>query len=184
MIEQVALPVVFERLIPGALHRDGRRYLPQLIFRLPSGLPLAVVDRHHYVNEELAGQSGIARLVLLLGPIRVQPAGEQREGIFAMPDERGPISTAPEAFGRVVALPSWEVKRGNLPYEQLYTELLLDVGAGVVGVRTSVTAPSLLHNIGTDELHVGDWLHVVRAPRIDVLDFRAASHAINAEATR
>lgn len=181
MIEQVGLPVLFERYIPGRPHRDGRRYLPQLIFRLPDGLQLAVVDRHHYVDQKLLGHAGIARLILLLGTIRVQAPHEQRQGIFALPDERGPFITAPEAFGRVVALPSWEVQRGQLPYEQVYTELLLDVGTGVIGVRTSITAHALAQKIGTDQLRVGDWLHVLRAPRIDVLDFRAESQPIAVE---
>lgn len=174
LIEHVALPVTFERFVQGQLHRDGRRYLPQLIFKLANSMRLGVVDRHHYVDPQLEGRHGIARLVLLLGDIRLQPAGEQRQGIVALADERSAIITAPAAYGQVVAVPAWEMKRGQLPYEQLYAELLLDIGAGVVGVRTSITADDLAQKIGAAQIQVGDWLHVVRAPRIDVLAFEPA----------
>ncbi len=80
--DQLRLPVHFERYIPGALHPDGRRYLPQLIFRLSSGVLVGVVDRHHYVDPELVGQPGTARLVYLLSNIARQPAGKQRQGII------------------------------------------------------------------------------------------------------
>lgn len=182
LLEHVALPVTFVRYVPGKPHPDGRRYLPLLVFQLASGLQLGVTDRHHYVDPELAGRSGLARLVLLLGKIELQAAGAQRTGIFALPDEHSAIVSAPEAYGGVVAVPSWERRREHLPYDSLYAEILLDVGDGIVGVRTSMTAADLAANVGATQVQPGDWLHVVRAPRIDVLDFVPAGAVDQARA--
>ncbi len=168
--DQLRLPVHFERYMPGALHRDGRRYLPQLIFRLMSGALIGVVDRHHYVDPDFVGQPGSARFVYLLSSLVLQPAGEQRQGIVVDDQRRGHIATAPVAYGRVVAVPGWELQRGVLPYETLFTELLLDVGDGVIGVRTSLTADDMAAKIGTPALKAGDWLAVGRS-RIDILGF-------------
>ena len=82
----------------------------------------------------------------------------------------GRVSTAPIAYGRVVAVPAWEAEREHLPYESLYTELLLDIGAGVIGVRTSVTAANLAETIGKPQIEPGDWLEVQRS-RVDILAF-------------
>ncbi|MEP7190596.1 MAG: hypothetical protein ABI901_15505, partial [Roseiflexaceae bacterium] len=87
------------------------------------------------------------------------------EGLIA-----GRVSTAPTAYGRVVAVPAWEAEREHLPYESLYTELLLDIGVGIIGVRTSVTAASLAETIGKSQIEPGDWLEVRRS-RIDMLAF-------------
>lgn len=76
----------------------------------------------------------------------------------------------PEAYGQIVAVPSWEVQHGHLPYDTLYTELLLDVGDGVIGVRTHVTADNLAAKLGTAQFTVGDWIAVSRS-RVDVLGF-------------
>ncbi len=170
LIEQVGLPVHFERYMPGALHPDGRRYLPQLVFRLANGLLMSVVDRHHYIDGDQAGQEGTARFVYLLSTIALQPPGTQRQGIVAEAQTPGHVSTAPRVYGQIVALPSWELRRDALPYDTLYTELLLDVGAGIVGVRTSLTADNIAEQIGAAELAVGDWLAVSRS-RIDILGF-------------
>lgn len=170
LIEQLGLPVHFERYVPGRLHPDGRRYLPQLVFRLADGQLIGVVDRHHYVDERLAGQVGTARLVYLLSKIVLQQSDTQRQGIVPEITTPGHISTSPMAYGRIVAVPSWEVKRDALPYDTLYTELLLDVGYGVVGVRTSLTSDNMALQIGTQQLAVGDWLVVARS-RIDILGF-------------
>ena len=86
----------------------------------------------------------------------------------------GRASTMPVAYGRVVAVPSWEAEREHLPYEALYTELLLDIGLGVIGVRTSVTAASLAETIGKPRLEPGDWLEVRRS-RVDILGFAAST---------
>jgi hypothetical protein len=177
--EQLGLPCTFERLVPGKLHPDGRRYLPLIVLRLaqpsaPAGATpvqsLGVVDRHHVVEPALLGQAGVAKLVFLLSIVRLQP-GNPRMGLY---DEERPgaerASTAPIAYGQVVAVPSWEAEQRHLPYEALYTELLLDIGAGIVGVRTSVTAASLAETIGKPRLEPGDWLEVRRS-RIDILVF-------------
>lgn len=170
-IEQVALPATFVRYVPGELHPDGRRYLPRLIFELPGGIQLSVVDRHHYVDRTLVGRRGVARLIFLLSTLRVQPAGAQRQGI--VPEAVG-VSSAPEAYGRVVDVPSFEIRRDHLPYQTLFTELLLDVGLGVVGVRTSMTATDIAAKLGARRIVAGDWLHVARS-RIDILDFASAT---------
>lgn len=174
MLDQVALPVVFNSFIPGQPHADGRRYLPLLLLTLQNGVELMVVDRHHYVDPALAGRSGIARLVFLLSTIHLQPGQERRQGVST--GGQAGMMSVPEAFGQVIAVPSWEAQSGKLPYESLYTELLVDVGGGTVGVRTSVTADDLAATIGKPQLEVGDWIHVERS-RVDILGFEAATPA-------
>ncbi|HJZ47338.1 MAG TPA: hypothetical protein VKE41_09240 [Roseiflexaceae bacterium] len=177
--EQLNLPCTFERLVPGRRHADGRRYLPLIVLRLrdaspldgrPAATALGVVDRHHVVDAALEGRAGVARLVFLLSSVRLQ-AGPPLQGLAAehgLADGRA--STMPAAYGRVVAVPSWEAEREHLPYESLYTELLLDIGLGVIGVRTSLTAASLAETIGKPRVEPGDWLEVRRS-RIDILAF-------------
>lgn len=165
--ERLALPVTFERYLPGALHADGRRYLPRLIFRLADGTRLSVVDRHHYVDPRLAGRRGSARLVFLLASVRLQTAGMQQRGLVA---DASDLAQMPDAFGQVLAVPSFELRRGPLPYEELFTEFVLDIGLGTIGVRTSMTAPHLAQALGAERLQPGDWVQVAR-PRIDVLEF-------------
>jgi hypothetical protein len=119
----------------------------------------------------LEGQAGLARLVLLLSTVRLQD-GDPRQGLVVEEGlAPGRASTAPVAYGRVVAVPSWEAEQRHLPYEALYAELLLDIGIGVVGVRTSVTAASLAESIGKPRVEPGDWLEVRRS-RIDILEFK------------
>jgi hypothetical protein len=169
-IEQLSLPCVFERFVPGKQHADGRRYLPLIVLGLAPALSLGIVDRHHVVDPALEGRAGVARLVFLLSAVRLQE-GEPRQGLEAEAGlASGRASTAPEAYGRVVAVPSWEAEQAHLPYQALYTELLLDIGAGVVGVRTSVTAASLAEAIGKPRIEPGDWIEVHRS-RIDILAF-------------
>lgn len=169
--EQLKLPCTFEGFVPGQLHPDGRRYLPLIVLR-PAGAPapIGVVDRHHRVDPALEGREGAAKLVFLLSSVRLQ-AGAPRQGLVAEPGlAPGRASTVPTAYGRVLAVPAWEAEREHLPYEALYTELLLDVGAGVIGVRTSVTAASLAETIGKPQIEPGDWIEVGRS-RIDILGF-------------
>lgn len=166
---QLSLPCRFAQVVPGALHADGRRYLPLLIFSLPGGLQLGVVDRHHRVDLTQAGREGSAQLVFLLSTIRMQQ-GEHRAGLQAEPDLGGRPSTQPTASGRVLAVPSWETEKEHLPYEMMYTELLLDVGLGVIGVRTHMTAQRLDEALGKPQLAAGDWIDVGRS-RIDILAF-------------
>ena len=177
--EQLSLPCTFAQLVPGRQHPDGRRYLPLIVLRLADARPvddqpavaaLGVVDRHHVVDLALEGRTGVARLVFLLSGVYLQ-VGEPRQGLVAEAGlAAGRVSTAPIAYGRVVAVPSWEAEREHLPYESLYTELLLDIGVGVIGVRTSVTAASLTEMIGKPQIEPGDWLEVRRS-RIDMLAF-------------
>jgi hypothetical protein len=170
--EQLNLPCVFERIVQGKLHPDGRRYLPLIVLRpeQEAAPTLGVVDRHHVVDPALAGRRGSARLVFLLSAVQLQ-RGEPRLALVAEADlAPGRASTAPIAYGRVLDVPSWEAEQRHLPYESLYTELLLDVGAGVIGVRTSVTAGSLAEMIGKPRLEPGDWIEVRRS-RIDILAF-------------
>jgi len=177
--EQLNLPCTFAQLVPGRQHPDGRRYLPLIVLRLADARPvderpavaeLGVVDRHHVVDLALEGRAGVARLVFLLSGVRLQ-AGHPQQGLAAEDGlAAGRTSTAPIAYGRVVAVPSWEAEREHLPYESLYTELLLDIGVGVIGVRTSVTAASLAETIGKPQIEPGDWLEVQRS-RIDILAF-------------
>jgi hypothetical protein len=177
--DQLSLPCTFERLVPGRQHPDGRRYLPLILLRLadaprvegqPAVTTLGVVDRHHVVDPALEGRAGVARLVFLLSAVRLQGSA-LRHGLAAEEGlAPGRASTMPSAYGRVLAVPAWEAEREHLPYESLYTELLLDIGAGVVGVRTSVTAASLAEAIGKPQIEPGDWLEVRRS-RIDILAF-------------
>ena len=178
--DQLVLRCRFEGSVPGKLHADGRRYLPLILLR-PLAQPaahvlyvptLGVVDRHHVVDPPLEGREGIARLVLLLSNVRLQEP-PPRQGLEAEPGlgaERA--STAPTAYGRVLAVPTWEAEQQHLPYESLYTELLLDIGIGVVGVRTNATAESLAERLGKPRIEPGDWLRVWRS-RIDILSFEA-----------
>jgi hypothetical protein len=175
-IEQLVLPCRFERCVSGKLHADGRRYLPLILLRLPEppanvlALPLlGVVDRHHVVDLALEGRDGTARLVFLLSNVRLQEP--PRQGLEAEAElADGRASTAPTAYGRVVAVPTWEAEQGRLPYESLYTELLLDIGLGIVGVRTNATASSLAERLGKPRIEPDDWLRVWRS-RIDILGF-------------
>ena len=170
LLDQVALPVRFDRYIPGRLHADGRRYLPLLILALPDGARIGVVDRHHLVAPDLVGSAGVARLVFLLSNVALQPDGVDRRGIVPEVIADGRVSTAPDVYGHVVAVPTWEVQRGDLPHEKVYMELLLDVGAGVVGLRTTITADDLVARLGTERFRPGDHVYVSRS-RIDILGF-------------
>ncbi len=178
--DRLVLPSVFERFVPGQLHPDGRRYLPLIVLR-PTQIgatggvsALGVVDRHHVVDPQLVGCAGVARLVFLLSGVRLQESAPRQDLVAeaSLPDGRA--STMPIAYGQVIAVPSWEAEHEHLPYESLYTELLLDIGIGVIGVRTSVTAASLAETIGRPRIEPGDWLEVRRS-RVDILGFEAAT---------
>ncbi len=169
-LDELHLPATLVRYVPGRPHPDGRRYLPLLIFEVGVGAPIGVVDRHHLVAPEQAGLPGSARLVFLLSHVTLQPAGEQRRGLVPEMALDGRASTAPEAYGRVTAVPTWEEQRGTLQFESLYTEFLLDIGLGIVGVRTAATADSLSEALGKERLETGDWVRIGRS-RIDILGF-------------
>ena len=189
LLEQLKLHCRFERFVPGKPHADGRRYLPLIVLRLASEtapgvltLPaIGVVDRHHVVDPALEGREGIARLVFLLSNVQVQDP--PRQGLVAEADlPAGRASTAPTAYGRVLAVPTWEAEQQHLPYEALYTELLLDIGLGIVGVRTNATSDSLAEYLGKPRIEPGDWLRVWRS-RIDILGFDVAEQRSDADAT-
>lgn len=181
--EQLILPCIFERLVPGQLHPDGKRYLPLIVLRpaqfppnaaatsiTPPDLRLGVVDRHHVVDEGLVGATGVARLVCALSTLRLQQPpyhqGMQAEASL----KPGHASTAPVAFGQVCAVISWETTGEHLAHPTLYTELLLDLGIGMVGVRTNIATDDLAAGIGKARLEEGDWISLMRS-RIDILDF-------------
>src|SRR3954471_488823 len=111
-LDELRLPAVFVRYVPGRLHPDGRRYLPLLLFDVGLEAQLGVVDRHHLVPAELEGTRGNARLVFLLSSVKLQQPGTQRRAL--VPEVvRDRASTAPEAYGRVIAVPTWEEQRGT-----------------------------------------------------------------------
>ena len=170
-LDKLALPCVFEQVVPGQLHADGRRYLPQIVLQLapmPEAIThLEVVDRHHLVDQASQGRAGVAQLLFLLSRIRLQH-GAPKQGLF---DRRSARSLAPVAFGQIVQVGAWELQRGRLPYETLYTELVLDAGIGTIGVRTSATAPDLALHIGKQILEAGDWI-VAERSRVDILGFQ------------
>jgi hypothetical protein len=179
--ERLQLACRFERIVQGEQHRDGRRYLPLLIFKVdplqsesdlenphPEPFLLGVVDRHHRVDLAQVGQHGKAKLVFLLGQIRLQQA-PYRQGFLPETNGLRP-STRPQSFGKVLEVHSWERQRGLLAYEELFSELLLDVGGSVIGVRTIATSPDIAASIGCEQVQPGDWLAVGES-RIDILAF-------------
>lgn len=176
LADQLAVPCQFERLIPGQLHPDGRRYLPLIVLRplapgatLPPHFRLVVVDRHHRVREADQGRQGTARLVFALGELRAQTLPYQR-GLIVEANANPARSETPTALGQVLAISAWEEGGGALPYRTLYAELTLDLGFGVIGVRTNLTAPDLTVALGAPRLAVGDYAQLTHA-RIDVLSF-------------
>lgn len=187
LLPQLHVPCVFERVIPGKSHTDGRRYLPLLLLRLASSRPqddtvathvtpehllLGVVDRHHMINQGLVGQTGVARLLFLLSTLRLQTP-PYRQGLSPEPTASAQhAAIAPLALGQVLEVPTWEVEQGQLAYAQLHTELLLDIGVGTIGVRTNTTAEDLSAALGKTRFERGDWVVVDRS-RVDILGFEA-----------
>ncbi len=170
-LEQLAIPATFTSYVAGRLHPDGRRYLPLLVFDIGIDAPLGIVDRHHIVAPDLEGKRGTIQIVFLLSKVMLQPSGDERAALVPETLPHGRASTAPDAYGKVLLVPTWEEQRGTLKYESLYTEFLLDIGVGTVGVRTATTADSLADALGTERIAVGDWVHVGRS-RIDILGFK------------
>lgn len=172
---QLDLPCVFVRLVPGQLHPDGRRYLPQILLRptgagglLPEGLLLGVVDRHHRVAVGDVGRAGTARLVCALGVVRAQ-ASPYRLGLVPEADWLGTASFAPLVLGRVHELAAWEPTSGPLAAATVYVELSLDIGLGVVGLRANLMPA----DFGVRAITPGDHLELARS-RIDILGFDVA----------
>ncbi len=179
LLDQLNLPCVLERIVPGKLHTDGQRYLPQLLLRpttggslFPAGMLLNVVDRHHLVDPARVGQAGNAHLLCALSSVRLQQP-PQRQGLIPEPRWRKGVSYAPQLLGRVLELATWEEQGHHLPYRAVYLELSLDIGIGVIGLRTSLTAADLAADLGTEQIKAGDYLALERS-RIDILGFGTA----------
>ncbi len=174
-----------EQFVPGALHPDGQRYLPQIIVRPidagPDTAPdtrLWLVDRHHRVDPALAGQMVIARLLCALSAIRLQTL-PPRAGFVPPPGAPAglPLSE-PIIYGRVAQVLTWEVQREHLPFETLYTELVIALSPrATLGLRTTLSAPRIADLIGKSYLAVGDWIEIARS-RIDILTIAAAALAV------
>lgn len=167
-LERVGLPARLADIQPGRLHPDGRRYLPLLALEIGSQR-LGVVDRHHRVSPEALGGAGTARLVFHLSRLRLQPAGERRQGL-AQPGAE--LMLAPTAWGRISEVLAWEHHR-KLGYDSLYTELLIDIGPGAIGLRTNVTGEGVAALGGRGPLAAGDWI-ILEQSRIDILAFEPA----------
>lgn len=184
LLDQLDLPCLLEALVPGRPHPDGRRYLPTALLRPTAGAGplLGVVDRHHRVRAADVGRRGRARIVFALSQLRLQRGG-QRRGLEPEAGLRaGQPSLAPLLFGEVLEVAAWEPGSGELPFESLYTELLLDIGLGRVGLRTNLAAADLAAAIapragpkanGTAQLARGDFVALTRS-RIDILGFDGA----------
>lgn len=179
--EHLRLACICERVIPGNLHPDGRRYLPTVVLRPTPVDPaetsdhqtfdtllLGVVDRHHRIPDTAVGRAGHAQIVVALSSLRLQTLPYRRGFVPEAGRQPGAVSMAPQIFAQVQQVYAWEVEQGHLPYAALYTELLLDVGYGTIGLRTSITAPDLAAAIGAEQIAPGDWVALDRS-RIDVL---------------
>ncbi|NTW00039.1 MAG: hypothetical protein HGA19_01900 [Oscillochloris sp.] len=184
LINKLVLPCIFTQFVPGKLHPDGRRYLPLVVLQptvpptseavSPAGLLLGIVDRHHRVAPSAIGQAGVARLVFALSTLRVQQP-PYRTGF--LPEDAwvpGQPSTAPTLYGQVAEVATWEEGSGQLPYQTLYTELLIDTSMGLVGLRTTITANTLSSTLGAAQVAPGDWVEIQRS-RIDILAFKPDS---------
>ncbi len=182
-VHELRLACVCARVIPGKLHPDGRRYLPTVVLRLTQAmdsqtsdhqtsddLMFGVVDRHHRLPADAVGRAGHAQIVAALSAVRLQTPPYRRGFVPEAGWQPGAISMAPQIFAQVRQVFAWEIEAGNLPYAALYTELLLDVGQGTIGLRTSITAPDLAATLGTERLAPGDWVILDRS-RIDLLGF-------------
>jgi hypothetical protein len=180
-LHNLRLDCVCERVIAGKPHPDGRRYLPTVVLRLPppihnevadhqaaANLLLGVVDRHHRLPPEAIGRSGTAQLVAALGALRLQTPPFRRGFAPEVGWQPGTLSMAPRILGQVEAIYSWEVTQGSLPYVALYAELLINIGPGTIGVRTSLTAADLTAALGAERIVPGDWITLDRS-RIDLL---------------
>jgi hypothetical protein len=165
-LPQLALNAVVERIIPGALHPDGRRYLPQLVLRLPDAgdTRLLIVDRHHVsIGEDWHGRPVVVALLCALSRITRQPA-DWRAGWQAA-DGR-PRADLP--IGGLVAAPLlWEAAPAAAGFASIYTEFVLQVSNATIGVKTSLNAD------GQPALQIGEPVLLSRS-RIDLLQIRAA----------
>jgi hypothetical protein len=172
LYDQLDLPCVFEQLVPGQLHSDGRRYLPQIMLRPTGagGLLLGVVDRHHRVALAEVGRAGTARLICALGVVRAQTPPYRLGLAPPAAGWRGGACFDPLVLGRVLELAAWEPVSGPLAAATIYVELSLEIGLGVVGLRANLSQADL----GAQMIAPGDHLELTRT-RIDVLGFDVAA---------
>jgi hypothetical protein len=161
LYNQLKLSCIVERIVPGQPHPDGRHYLPQILLR-PAGadILLGVVDRHHRVAATAEGCVGVARLVCSMGVVRVQTP-PYRLGMGITADWRGGACFDPHIQGRVDRIAVWEPAGKALAKATVYSELSLDLGLGLVGLRA---------NLEPVALAPGDYLDLTRT-RIDILSF-------------
>ncbi|MEF3273713.1 MAG: hypothetical protein K6356_04825 [Chloroflexus sp.] len=179
-LHQLALRCRYEQFIPGELHADGRRYLPQIVIMPLAAGPdtepatrLWLVDRHHRADPALVGHYVVARLLCALSVVQLQTP-PFRAGFVPPPtcSLNVPLSE-PVVYGRVVEVIAWEVQRGHLPFETLYTELVINLGEeATLGLRTTLSAPRIADLIGCERLLPGHWIEVHRS-RIDLLALEA-----------
>jgi hypothetical protein len=164
--DHLNLPCVIEQIVPGKPHPDGRRYLPQILLR-PYGtdMLIGVVDRHHRVAAASSGQAGQARLVCAMGAVRAQTP-PYRLGLEHGPGWRGGACFDPHILGRVHSIATWEPAGGPLAQATVYSELSLDLGMGLVGLRANLDPAALT----ATTLAPGDYLELTHA-RIDILSF-------------
>jgi hypothetical protein len=178
-IDQLNMPCTYTAYHAGRLHPDGRRYLPLIVLQpdaasdmatsvTPAEFLLGVVDRHHRVAQDGVGMHGSAQLVCALSALQIQRGPYQAGFMPEVGWRTGQPSTMPTVYGRVAEVISWEAERERLAYEALYTELLIDTGHGLLGLRTSATASSLAEQIGKARIEVGDAV-VLQRSRIDIL---------------
>lgn len=165
-LERVHVIAQFSQFQAGRLHSSGRRFLPLIVLTLSDGNRLGVVDRHHRVDSSMLGVTGNAQLIFLLSVLELQTA--QQRGLDY--DQPNAISTAPTAHGMIVDVLTWEQHR-ELGYDAIYSEMLVDVGIGIIGVRTNITTPDFAASMGIERFHAGDWI-TIRRSRIDILGFR------------
>ena len=167
LTEQLGIVCRFEQQIPGQLHPDGRRYLPQILLRpiQQGGILLGIVDRHHRVALTDEGAIGRARLVASLGSVRRQRP-PYRLGILPESASHGGITFMPTLLGHVHEVATLEESSALLASPSTYVELSLHIGVGVIGLRTNLIATDFPD--GT--LAPGTFLELVRT-RIDILEF-------------
>jgi len=166
LTEQLGIVCRFEQQIPGQLHPDGRRYLPQILLRpTRGGILLAIVDRHHRVTLTDEGTIGRARLVASLGSVRRQRP-PYRLGILPESASHGGITFMPTLLGQVHEVATLEESSALLASPSTYVELSLNIGVGVIGLRTNLTAT----DFPDGSLAPATFLELVRT-RIDILEF-------------
>jgi hypothetical protein len=166
LTEQLGIICCFEQQIPGQLHPDGRRYLPQILLRpIRGSILLGIVDRHHRVALSDEGKTGRARLVASLGSVRSQRP-PYRLGILSESASQSGITFMPTLLGHVHEVATLEAGSALLSSPSTYVELSLNIGVGLIGLRTNLSTT----DFPGGSLAPGSFLELVRT-RIDILEF-------------